>query len=145
MAAIFAKAQAPTVVAQRSSRRAVVVRAAAAPQDMVSVRLLDSEQPGRRIVRDKMICFVVQGRRAALGALAGAAALVSGAAPSFAEFGESANVFGKVTNKSGFSTYAGEGFSVQLPAKWNPSREKDFPGVQLRWVIKWIGLCCASY
>jgi hypothetical protein len=33
--------------------------------------------------------------------LAGVAALASGAAPSFAAYGDSANVFGKVTNKSG--------------------------------------------
>jgi len=33
--------------------------------------------------------------------LAGVAALASGAAPSFASYGDSANVFGKITNKSG--------------------------------------------
>ena len=42
-----------------------------------------------------------QPRRAALGMLAGVAALATGAAPSFAAYGDSANVFGKVTNKSG--------------------------------------------
>lgn len=77
-------------------------------------------------------CPLSQNRRAALGALAGAAALVSGAAPSFAEYGDSANVFGRVTNKSGFVPYAGEGFAILLPSKWNPSKEKDFPNVQLR-------------
>jgi hypothetical protein len=35
--------------------------------------------------------------------LAGVAALATGAAPSFAAYGDSANVFGKVTNKSGGS------------------------------------------
>jgi hypothetical protein len=35
--------------------------------------------------------------------LAGVAALASGAAPSLAAYGDSANVFGKVTNKTGES------------------------------------------
>lgn len=42
-----------------------------------------------------------QPRRAALGMLAGVAALATGAAPSFAAYGDSANIFGKVTNTSG--------------------------------------------
>lgn len=40
-------------------------------------------------------------RRAALGLVAGAAALLTGASPSLAAFGDSANVFGKPTNTSG--------------------------------------------
>jgi hypothetical protein len=43
----------------------------------------------------------LQTRRGALGLLAGVAALVSSASPSKAAYGESANVFGKVTNKTG--------------------------------------------
>merc|ERR1712149_57535 len=39
----------------------------------------------------------------------------------------------KVTNKSGFVAYAGEGFSLLLPSKWNPSKERDFPDVALRY------------
>merc|ERR1711912_18416 len=50
-----------------------------------------------------------------------------------AAFGDSANVFGKITNVSGFIAYAGEGFSLLLPSKWNPSKEKDFPNVVLRY------------
>merc|ERR1712144_115884 len=53
--------------------------------------------------------------------------------PSFAAYGDSANVFGKITNKTGFVAYAGEGFSLLLPSKWNPSKEKDFPNVALRY------------
>ena len=51
-----------------------------------------------------------------------------------AEFGDSANVFGKVTNKSGAIPYAGEGFAVLLPSKWNPSARglQEFPGTVLR-------------
>lgn len=30
--------------------------------------------------------------------------------------------------------YAGEGFALLLPSKWNPSKELDFPGVELRYV-----------
>merc|ERR1712070_1131431 len=52
---------------------------------------------------------------------------------SLAAYGDSANVFGKITNKTGFVAYAGEGFSVLLPSKWNPSKEKDFPNVALRY------------
>eukprot|EP00197_Chlamydomonas_leiostraca_P002026 CAMPEP_0202857334 /NCGR_PEP_ID=MMETSP1391-20130828/314_1 /ASSEMBLY_ACC=CAM_ASM_000867 /TAXON_ID=1034604 /ORGANISM="Chlamydomonas leiostraca, Strain SAG 11-49" /LENGTH=247 /DNA_ID=CAMNT_0049536125 /DNA_START=14 /DNA_END=757 /DNA_ORIENTATION=+ len=72
-------------------------------------------------------------RRAALGMIAGAATLLSGAAPSLAAFGDSANVFGRVTNKSGFVPYAGENYALLLPAKWNPSPEREFPGVELRY------------
>jgi len=44
---------------------------------------------------------VLQSRRAAMGVLAGVAALAAGAAPSQAAYGDAANVFGRVTNKSG--------------------------------------------
>jgi len=50
-----------------------------------------------------------------------------------ATYGDSANVFGKITNKSGFVAFAGDGFSLLLPSKWNPSKEKDFPSVTLRY------------
>lgn len=50
-----------------------------------------------------------------------------------ATYGDSANVFGKITNKSGFVAFAGDGFSLLLPSKWNPSKEKDFPSVALRY------------
>lgn len=97
-----------------------------------------------------------QSRRATLGMLAGVAGLAATASPSYAAYGDSANVFGRVTNKSGgqsrvasrrlappraqpqpvltlplactagFVPYAGEGFAMLLPSKWNPSKEKDF-------------------
>ena len=76
---------------------------------------------------------IAQSRRAALASIAGAAALLSGAAPSMAAYGDSANVFGKQTNATGFVPYTGDGFAVLLPSKWNPSKEKDFPGTVLRW------------
>ncbi|KAG2430628.1 hypothetical protein HXX76_010146 [Chlamydomonas incerta] len=71
-------------------------------------------------------------RRSALAGFAGAAALVA-SSPANASYGDSANVFGKVTNKSGFVPYAGDGFALLLPSKWNPSKETDFPGVILRY------------
>merc|ERR1712196_259273 len=71
-------------------------------------------------------------RRALLSAVS-VASLILCSCPSFAAYGDSANVFGKITNKSGFVAYAGEGFSLLLPSKWNPSKEKDFPGVALRY------------
>merc|ERR1711904_318237 len=48
-------------------------------------------------------------------------------------FGDSANVFGNVTNNSGFIAFSGDGFSLLLPAKWNPSKEKEFSNVALRY------------
>ncbi len=35
---------------------------------------------------------------------------------------------------AGFIPYAGEGFALLIPSKWNPSKEQDFPGVVLRCV-----------
>ncbi|KAJ9524261.1 hypothetical protein QJQ45_008452 [Haematococcus lacustris] len=68
-------------------------------------------------------------RRAVLGLIAGTASLLSSVAPSSADFGDSANV----TNKTGFVPYAGDNFAVLLPSKWNPSKEREFPGVVLRY------------
>lgn len=74
------------------------------------------------------------GRRAALGLLAGAAALATGVNSSEAAYGDAARVFAsKSTNSSGFVPYAGEGYALLLPSKWNPSKERDFDGVQLRY------------
>lgn len=74
----------------------------------------------------------LQNRRALLSAAA-AAALVLKAEPSMAAFGDSANIFGKITNPTGFVPYAGEGFSLLLPSKWNPSKEREFPNMVLRY------------
>lgn len=32
----------------------------------------------------------------------------------------------------GFVPYSGEGFALLLPSKYNPSKEKEFPGTELR-------------
>jgi hypothetical protein len=33
---------------------------------------------------------------------------------------------------AGFVPYAGEGFTVALPARWNPSKEREYSGMVLR-------------
>lgn len=71
-------------------------------------------------------------RRSALSLLTGALVLTR-AQPSLAAYGEAANVFGKSANAAGFVPYAGDGFAVLIPSKWNPSKERDFPGIQLRY------------
>lgn len=77
---------------------------------------------------------VAVARRAALGMLAGAAALIANSNPALAAYGDAARVFGRApTNKSGFVPYAGDGYALLLPSKWNPSKEKDFKGVDLRY------------
>lgn len=80
----------------------------------------------------------VLSRRSALvgAALAGGVASLNlvGAEPSFAAYGEAANVFGKAKPATYFAPYAGQGFSLNIPAKWNPSRELgEFPNVVLRY------------
>ncbi len=76
---------------------------------------------------------IPQSRRATLATIAAGAAALTGAAPAFAAYGDSANVFGKVTNTSGFLSYVGDGFTVQVPSKWNPSREREFKDMVLRY------------
>lgn len=70
-------------------------------------------------------------RRLALTLFVGAAAVGSKVNPADAAYGESANVFGK-QKTTDFTAYVGEGFKLQIPAKWNPSREREFPGQVLR-------------
>jgi hypothetical protein len=77
---------------------------------------------------------VQQGRRelmTGLGFAAAGAILKDRAAQ--AAYGEGANVFGSVTNDKGFAAFAGDGFSLLLPAKWYPSKEQDFDNVVLRY------------
>jgi photosystem II oxygen-evolving enhancer protein 2 len=42
-------------------------------------------------------------------------------------------VFGKVKTNTEFKTYAGDGFQLLIPAKWNPSKEVEYPGQVLRY------------
>jgi hypothetical protein len=92
-----------------------------------------------------------------LRALQGAAAVFA-ARPAHAAYGEAANVFGSATNTSGAATspairarqgadspgrararagfvpYAGDGYAMLLPGKWNPSKEREFAGMDVRCV-----------
>merc|ERR1712205_209551 len=45
-------------------------------------------------------------------------------------YGDSANVFGGVSNPTGFVPYAGDGFAFLLPSKYNPSKERPFPNME---------------
>ncbi|VAH46151.1 unnamed protein product [Triticum turgidum subsp. durum] len=47
--------------------------------------------------------------------------------------GRVSNVFGKAKKNTDFVAYSGEGFKLMIPAKWNPSKEREFPGQVLRY------------
>ena len=72
-------------------------------------------------------------RRAAMGLLATGVAAAVGVKPSEAAYGETANIFGGITNSTGFIPYSGDGYVLLLPSKWNPSSERDFPNIDMRW------------
>ncbi|KAG2712643.1 hypothetical protein I3843_04G126400 [Carya illinoinensis] len=72
-------------------------------------------------------------RRLALTVLIGAASLGSKVSPADAAYGEAANVFGKPKENTDFLPYNGDGFKLSIPAKWNPSKEVEFPGQVLRY------------
>ncbi|KAG9141777.1 hypothetical protein Leryth_027182 [Lithospermum erythrorhizon] len=72
-------------------------------------------------------------RRLALTVLIGAAAVASKVSPADAAYGESANVFGKPKTNTDFISVSGDGFKLQVPSKWNPSREVEYPGQILRY------------
>nr|AFK44592.1 unknown [Lotus japonicus] len=72
-------------------------------------------------------------RRLALTLLIGAAAVGSKVSPADAAYGEAANVFGKPKSNTDFLPYNGDGFKLSIPAKWNPSKEREFPGQVLRY------------
>ncbi|KAL2458287.1 Oxygen-evolving enhancer protein 2-1 [Forsythia ovata] len=71
-------------------------------------------------------------RRLALTVLIGAAAIGSKVSPADAAYGQAANIFGKPKENTDFLPYAGEGFKLSIPSKWNPSKEREFPGQVLR-------------
>ncbi|XP_012830776.1 PREDICTED: LOW QUALITY PROTEIN: oxygen-evolving enhancer protein 2, chloroplastic-like [Erythranthe guttata] len=75
----------------------------------------------------------VVSRRLATIVLIGAAAVGSKVSPADAAYGESANIFGKPKTNTDFKPYIGDGFKVSIPSKWNPSKEREFPGQVLRY------------
>lgn len=73
-------------------------------------------------------------RRALLSSLSLALPLLK-ATPSLAAYGEAANVFGGTpANSTGFIEYQGDGYSLNVPSKWNPSKERIFPGTDMRYI-----------
>ncbi|KAK8919374.1 hypothetical protein KSP39_PZI021253 [Platanthera zijinensis] len=72
-------------------------------------------------------------RRLTLTVLIGAAAAAIKVSPADAAYGEAANVFGKPKTNTDFLPYNGPGFKLLIPAKWNPSKEREFPGQVLRY------------
>merc|ERR1719387_769488 len=75
----------------------------------------------------------VQGRRDLMAGAAGLA-LAGASRAAHAEVGVGARMFKEgASNPTGFDAFAGEDFSMLLPSKWNPSKEKDFPGILLRY------------
>ncbi|VFQ90917.1 unnamed protein product [Cuscuta campestris] len=72
-------------------------------------------------------------RRLALTALIASAAVASKASPADAAYGEAANVFGKPKTNTEFLPVSGDGFKLQVPSKWNPSKEIEYPGQVLRY------------
>ncbi|XP_041009076.1 oxygen-evolving enhancer protein 2, chloroplastic [Juglans microcarpa x Juglans regia] len=72
-------------------------------------------------------------RRLALTVLIGAASIGSKVSPADAAYGEAANVFGKPKSNTDFLPYNGDGFKLSIPAKWNPSKEVEYPGQVLRY------------
>ncbi|UPR04630.1 photosystem II oxygen-evolving enhancer protein 2 [Chloropicon primus] len=106
-----AKRVLPVAASRKASRRNVRV-AASSSEDQVQVH-----------------------RRALLSSLSLALPLAVSAQPSLAAYGDAANVFGSKTgNFSGATDYEGDGYKVALPANWNPSKERPFPGIDLRYV-----------
>ena len=41
-------------------------------------------------------------------------------------------MFGSVRKESGYKSISGNGFKIDVPSKWNPSKELEFPGTVLR-------------
>lgn len=42
-------------------------------------------------------------------------------------------MFGKPKASTEYIAYSGDGFKLLIPSKWNPSKEREFPGQVLRY------------
>lgn len=108
-----------------------------APKAMAGAKLSAKSGPCVAAARPRTVAVRADAedvsRRAAMGMLAGGAAMIAGARPSEAAYGETANVFGSITNPSGYIPYSGDGYVLLLPSKWNPSPERDFKNIDMRW------------
>lgn len=89
--------------------------------------------PVRKAVTASAESKEVVSRRAAMGAFAVSLGVVA-AKPAFAAYGDAANVFGSATTKSGeISKFVGDGYKTGIPAKFYPSKEREFPGMNIRY------------
>ncbi|KAL5077675.1 hypothetical protein RYX36_016659 [Vicia faba] len=106
------------------------------PTRTLSQRQVVSTKPNHIVCKaqkqDDAVDAVVS-RRLALSVLIGAAAVGSKVSPADAAYGEAANVFGKAKTNTDYLPYNGDGFKLLVPAKWNPSKEREFPGQVLRY------------
>ncbi|CAL5048844.1 unnamed protein product [Urochloa decumbens] len=95
--------------------------------------------PRPQVPRTQLVCKAQRQdaaavtRRAALTLLAGVAAVGAKVNPAAAAYGEAANVFGKQKPTTEYIAYSGDGFKLLIPSKWNPSKEREFPGQVLRY------------
>jgi hypothetical protein len=48
--------------------------------------------------------------------------------------GKDADTPGRARARAGFVPYAGDGYAMLLPGKWNPSKEREFAGMDVRCV-----------
>ncbi|KAJ9685998.1 hypothetical protein PVL29_015068 [Vitis rotundifolia] len=108
------------------------------PTRVSSQRQLPSLRPSQLVCRaQKQAANEDDGaavsRRLALTVLIGAAAIGTKVNPADAAYGEAANVFGKPKTNTDFLPYNGDGFKLSIPSKWNPSKEREFPGQVLRY------------
>ncbi|MCO5603763.1 hypothetical protein L7F22_057915 [Adiantum nelumboides] len=69
----------------------------------------------------------------AAAAAAAVAAIAAPSSPAHAAYGEAANIFGAAKKDTDYVAISGDGFKINIPAKWNPSKEKEFPGTVLRY------------
>ncbi|OEL38593.1 Oxygen-evolving enhancer protein 2, chloroplastic [Dichanthelium oligosanthes] len=104
-----------------------------------TARLSAAASPRAAVPRTQLVCKAQRQdaaavtRRAALTLLAGVAAVGAKVNPAAAAYGEPANVFGKPKTNTDYTAYNGDGFKLLIPSKWNPSKEREFPGQVLRY------------
>uniref|UniRef100_A0A0F7H0Y8 23 kDa subunit of oxygen evolving system of photosystem II n=1 Tax=Masdevallia picturata TaxID=125444 RepID=A0A0F7H0Y8_9ASPA len=102
-----------------------------------SHRLTPTIRPAQLLVRSQKLAeennSPAVSRRLAFTILIGAATIGTKVSPAGAAYGEAANVFGKPKTDTDFLPYNGNGFKLLIPAKWNPSKEVEFPGQVLRY------------
>jgi len=125
--------RAPTSAMQKPTHLRMPARALQRPEIEID---LPVDVPGASFeVPEGPIEWAPQGRREVMTGLgfAAAGAILNQNKPAQAAYGDGANVFGGVTNNKGVYAYAGDGFSLLIPSKWNPSKEADFDGVVLRY------------